>query len=117
MKARMISAAVAVSGLMAVSGAVLADAHDGYQRAFYGDSGTVQIQAERSDAMGKAAYGSAMGTPAAGPKGGIIVLTTNGLGRWVDSSSESASGKAAFGTGSSGTETALNNYHRAFYGD
>lgn len=106
MKAKLLSAAVALGGLMAVSGTVLADAHDGYHRAFYGDSGVVQA----SDSMGKAVATTSF----MGPTGGVVVLTTAGLAPWLDSASaDSATGKAAFGA--SGPET--NGYHRAFYGD
>lgn len=119
MKAKILYAAVAVSGLMAVGGTVLADvdAHDGYRRAFSGDSGVVQAQAESSASMGKAAYGTAAATPFVGPKGGVIVLTTNGLAGWPDTSSDSAMGKAAFGSGSSDSEAGHIAYHRAFYAD
>jgi len=119
MKARILSAAVAVSGLMAASGTVLADdAHNAYQRAFYGDSGMAQAQAENSAPMGKAAYGTAATTQFAGPKGGVVVLTTTGLGQWKDSAiADGAMGKAAFGSGGSGIETGHDGYNRAFRGD
>jgi len=114
MKAKTLSVAIALSGLMAASGTALADAHGAYQRAFFGDSGTTLT--ETGSTMGKAAYGMAAATPFAGPKGGIVVLTTNGLGAWSSGSSDTM-GKAAFGSGGSGIETSHNGYHRAFYGD
>lgn len=117
MKAKTLSAVVAVSSLMVVSGTVLADAHQAYQRAFYGDSGVQQAQIESSAAMGKAAYGTPMEKPFAGPKGGVTVLTETGLAQWKDLGSDNAMGRPAFGSGGSGIETAHNGYHRAFYGD
>ena len=93
----------------------LADAHSAYQRAFFGDSGATLTETDST--TGKAAYGTAATTPFAGPKGGIVVLTTNGLGAWPSAASESMMGKAAFGSGDSSIETSHNSYHRAFYGD
>lgn len=118
MKSRILSAVV-VGGLMAVSGTVLADVdpHDGYHRAFFGDSGTGQAQLERSDSMGKAAYGTAATTAFVGPQGGVKVLTSSGLAAWTDVASDSAMGKAAFGSGSADSEAGHIAYHRGFYGD
>lgn len=112
MKTKTLSAAIAVSGLMAVSGTVLADANDAYRRIFNGDSGGLPMQVE---SMGKAAYGSVTTMPFAGPKGGVLILTESGLALWTaTASTESAMGKAAFG---SGAEAGHDRYHRAFYGD
>ena len=111
------SAVVAFASLLTIGGSAFAanDAHEAYQRAFYGDGGVSLAQYENTGAMGKAAYGTA--TPSASPKGGTMVLTENGLAQWKETASESAMGRPAFGAGGSGIETAHNGYHQAFYGD
>ena len=119
MRAKTFSAAIAVTGLLAVSGTAFAaaDAHEAYHRAFYGDAG-VQAPAENG-AMGKAAYGTATSAAFVGPSGGVRVLTTNGIGAWDKSDTDSSMGKAAFGVAAGGTSSTegQESYHRAFWGD
>lgn len=123
MKAKAFSAAIAFTGLMALSGtaASATEAEGGYHRAFYGDSGA-QVQEEGVSPMGKAAYGEAEGAAFSGPSGGIRVLTHNGLAAWEPNvNQEAPMGKAAFGSADNEAPSvagdALGNYHRAFFGD
>ena len=118
MKATALSAALAISGLMATSGTVLAGgtdpavATDPYTQFFYN---SLPTRAERSDAMGKAAYGAAETRPFVGPKGGIMVPT--GLGTALWSPGPSSTGMAAFGSGGSNVWTGHDAYHRALTSD
>lgn len=120
MNAKILSVAIAVGGLMAASGTVLAgthDAHEAYQRVFSGDSGRHMLHMEGSPAMGKAAYGTPS-MPSAGPHGGITVLTTNGLAAWQETGPTGSMGRAAYGTASGAdTETGSEAYRRGFFGD
>ena len=108
MKAKTLSAAIAFTGLVALGGTALAadNAHEGYQRGFYGNYGT---QAD----MGTVA--ATAGTPFAGPKGGVRVLTTSGVMAWTEP--DSSMGKAAYGSATASSADGQASYHRAFFGD
>lgn len=70
--------ALALTTLLALGGQAFAaqDAHEGYQRGFYGK------HAQDEAAAGKAAFGAASKGAFAAPQGGTRVLTTNGVQAW-----------------------------------
>lgn len=74
-----LSKAIVIASLLVLGGQAFAaeDAHEGYQRGFYGK----HVQDEGS--VGKAAFGVDTAKIAfTAPQGGTRVLTTNGLQAW-----------------------------------
>ena len=69
---------LALTALLALGGQAFAaqDAHEGYQRGFYGK------HAQDEATAGKAAFGTATKVAFAAPQGGTRVLTTNGVQAW-----------------------------------
>jgi len=106
MKTRTLSVVFSFAALTAVAGTAIAEAHDGYNNAFYGKSAT------SSDEMaGKAAYGTPSGT-SGNAWSGHEAYQRALVGSTASKSTPEVMGKAAYGIASGPDGNAI--YRRAF---
>lgn len=90
MKTKTLAAVFTFAALAAIAGSAVADAHDTYYQAFYGQS--VNAAPEMA---GKAAYGTPSGNPWSGHE---VYQRALGGGAATPATPDETKGKAAFGT-------------------